>query len=120
MLIAAEYKDKRCPYIMLCLSRDQDRYRVLSPHRYLINTNNRQHLQHLQASPVPSSAGNVTVFFPNFEIDGVTAACHSDANSTYGGFLVQFDTEFGDLPLLVSSVSSNVTITEFRAGNSVS
>jgi len=31
-----------------------------------------------------------------------------------------FDTEFGDLPLLSSSTSLNVTISEFRAGNSVS
>ena len=65
-------------------------------------------------------AGNVSVFFPNIEIDEVTSACHTNPNETYGGFLVQFDTEFGDLPLLSSSTTLNITISEFRAGNSVS
>jgi len=62
--------------------------------------------------------GNVSIFFPNIEIDEVTSACHTHPNETYGGFLVVFDTEFGDLPLLSSSTSLNVTISEFRAGNS--
>ena len=64
--------------------------------------------------------GNVSIFFPNIGIDGVTSACHTNPNETYGGFLVQFDTEFGDLPLFLSSTSLNITISEFRAGNSVS
>lgn len=63
--------------------------------------------------------GNVTVIFPNYYYDKVHSACVSHVNHTYGGFLVQFDTEFGDLPLLKSSTKHNITITEYQAGNSV-
>eukprot|EP01036_Dinobryon_divergens_P033000 gene33000-42696_t len=62
--------------------------------------------------------GNVTVTFPNMVFDNVSTACSSDVNKTTGGFLVQFDTEFGDLPMLQNTMSTlNVTISEFQKGN---
>jgi len=64
--------------------------------------------------------GNVTVAFPNYAVDGISTACHSHANESYGGFTVKFETEFGDLPLLQSSTAVNVTVTEVQKGNSVS
>lgn len=64
--------------------------------------------------------GNVSVSFPNFAYDGVNTACHTHVNETYGGFTVKFETEFGDLPLLQSGTSVNITVIEVQKGNSVS
>jgi len=65
-----------------------------------------------------SLIGNVTITFPNENYDNVTTACSSHFNHTHGGFLVQFDTEFGDLPLLSNAHNTfNVTVTEFQKGN---
>ena len=64
--------------------------------------------------------GNLTVSFPNFDDDGLNMACNTATNATHGGFLVRFDTEWGDLPLLDSLYDDDVTVLEVVAGNSVS
>ena len=46
--------------------------------------------------------GNVTVFFLNYDL--VKTACNASSNSTHGGFYVQFDTEFGDVPMMTAYV----------------
>lgn len=107
------------------LHRDQSCYWVLSLNRWASHHTKRRIVCSDVLMFIPRTmsvyhAGNVSVFFPNIEIDEVTSACHTNPNETYGGFLVQFDTEFGNLPLLSSSTTLNITISEFRAGNSVS
>ena len=64
--------------------------------------------------------GNVTVSFPLYDDDNVRTACWTNVNETHGGFSVQFDTEFGDLPLLNSLYDLNVLVEEVQAGESVS
>ena len=64
--------------------------------------------------------GNVTVTFPNFAVDGINSACHTHIDGDNGGFTVRFETEFGDLPLMQSPTSVNITVTEVQKGNSVS
>lgn len=64
--------------------------------------------------------GNVSVYFPNWSNDFISTACWPDLNADLGGFIVQFDTEFGDLPLLNSLYDQDVVIKEVQAGNSVS
>lgn len=65
--------------------------------------------------------GNVTVWFPQADIDDITTACDSSTNGTYGGFLVSFDTENGDLDLMSVVVNDlNITISEYQSGFSVS
>lgn len=70
--------------------------------------------------------GNVTVFFLNYDL--VKTACNASSNSTHGGFYVQFDTEFGDVPMMTAYVpwdhapfdtytSGNVTVEEYKKGN---
>lgn len=69
-----------------------------------------------------SSIGNVSVWFPNYFIDNLAAACNdSFSNATHSGFLVRFDTEFGDLPLMkVVTNIDHVTVSEFQNGVNVS
>lgn len=64
--------------------------------------------------------GNVTVTFPNAAVDGINSACHTHIDEINGGFTVKFETEFGDLPLMQSATSVNITVTEVQKGNSVS
>ena len=64
--------------------------------------------------------GNVTVTFPNYAYDNVTTACRGGFNSTHGGFLVQFNTELGDIPLMTNVLNSNITITTVQDGTNVS
>jgi hypothetical protein len=68
-----------------------------------------------------SSVGNISVWFPNEGLDSISTACSLSMNLTHGGFLVQFKTEFGDLPLM--DVIPNiplVSVTELQAGKNVS
>lgn len=62
-----------------------------------------------------ASVGNVTVSFPNSASDSITTAC-DPSHSSSGGFLVQFDTELGDLPLMTSA-SGGVTVSEAVQGS---
>lgn len=64
--------------------------------------------------------GNVTIVFPHYSTDNISTACHTNVNEAYGGFLVIFDTEFGNLPLLEPSTYVNITVSKYRSGNSVS
>ena len=68
----------------------------------------------------PANIGNVTVSFPNFENDNISTACHTHVNGSAGGFVVRFDTEFGDLPIFETDPELNITVTEVLKGNSVS
>lgn len=69
-----------------------------------------------------SSVGNVSVWFPNYFHDNLAAACNETySNSSHAGFLVRFETEFGDLPLMtVVTNTDHVTVSEFQNGISVS
>lgn len=69
--------------------------------------------------------GNVSIFFPDYVHDNISTACSQHFNHSYGGFLVRFDTEGGDLPLLEVQgsavvLSNNVTVSEHVKGTSVS
>jgi hypothetical protein len=65
--------------------------------------------------------GNVSVWFPNFYFDNISTACSWGNNRTEGGFLVQFNTEFGDIPLFKDAMqTSNITISEHQKGTNVS
>lgn len=64
--------------------------------------------------------GNVTINFPNYNYDNISTACNLWVNETWGGFTVQFDTEWGDLPLFHSATQLNLTVTEVQTGASVS
>jgi hypothetical protein len=66
-----------------------------------------------------SSVGNISVWFPNEGLDSISTACSLTMNLTHGGFLIQFETEFGNLPLLDANVPL-VTITELQEGTNVS
>ena len=68
------------------------------------------------------TVSNVTISFPNSYYDGFVTACNP-SHST--GFLIQFDTELGDLPLVsvefgtpysVGSGSINIAVTEVVKG----
>ncbi len=62
------------------------------------------------------TVGNVTVSFPNSGTDSIVTAC----SGSHTGFLIQFDTELGDIPLVsveYGSLSSlDVTVTETTKG----
>ena len=71
----------------------------------------------------PATVGNVSISFPNVQYDGITSACHPLANATTGGFLVTFLTEFGDLPLMTTTLGDvspyhvlSITVSTFRQG----
>ncbi len=65
--------------------------------------------------------GNVTVWFPLKDVDYIKTACNSSVNSTYGGFLVSFDTEYGNLDLMSVLINDqNITISKEQDGYSVS
>ncbi len=65
----------------------------------------------------PAVVGNVSVWFPHAAMDNLTMACSDLANSTHGGFLVRFDTELGDLPLMsVGTASIDISVSEYQKG----
>lgn len=68
-----------------------------------------------------SSVGNVTIWFPQAASDNIVTACNATLNSTFGGFYVRFDTEFGDLPLMEAAgpVAQNVDVFESQPGVNV-
>jgi hypothetical protein len=67
-----------------------------------------------------SAIGNVSVWFPNYVHDSLAAACNTTVNSS-AGFLVRFDTEFGDLPMLdVVQNEQYVTVSQHQKGVNVS
>jgi hypothetical protein len=68
----------------------------------------------------PSKVGNVTTTFPHYGVnnDSIRTACSPHVNHTNGGFLVQFNTEFGNIPLLSARPDTNITITEYQKGTS--
>lgn len=67
------------------------------------------------------SIGNVSVSFPLAASDNVSTACSAAVNTSHGGFLVQFDTDNGDLPLMRAVVNpQSITITEWQSGVNVS
>jgi hypothetical protein len=66
--------------------------------------------------------GNVSIVFPDHLLLNISTACSVHYNSSFGGFLVIFDTESGaNLPLLRVEQShrfaGNISITRFQAGN---
>lgn len=68
------------------------------------------------------SIGNVSIIFPNESVDGISTACNSSVNITFGGFLIEFKTELGDLPLaevVGDEKSASVTISKFRSGEKI-
>ena len=70
----------------------------------------------------PTSVGNVSVTFPNAHYDGIATACSTRTNTTGGGFLVTFLTEYGDLPTMASSRHRHnftITVTEAQKGTNV-
>jgi len=62
-----------------------------------------------------ANVGNVTVSFPHSSSDSIVTACSPSHSASSGGFLVRFDTELGDLPLMTSA-SGSVTITANTTG----
>lgn len=69
--------------------------------------------------------GNITVIFPNKDYDSIVTACDASVDLNDGGFLVQFDTELGDLPLLQIILpeylqSNDISILEYQNGYNVS
>jgi len=61
--------------------------------------------------------GNVSIGFPNDGTDMIVTACNSSSNIVYGGFLVRFETQIGDLPLFsVLKGNVSVKISEFNKG----
>lgn len=66
----------------------------------------------------PPTIGNVTITFPRLATDGIKTACSPSVNAASGGFVVTFDTDLGDLPLLqkVSSDATSFAVTQHRQG----
>lgn len=62
------------------------------------------------------------MYFHNWgDFDTVKTACDVTANTTHGGFYVQFNTEYGDLPMMIPHVPWGgpvVDVHEYTAGNS--
>ena len=67
----------------------------------------------------PPSVGNVTISFPNIYYDGIGTACYSFINYDNGGFLVNFTSNFGNLPLL-NPDNPSVEVYEAQQGTKVS
>lgn len=68
-----------------------------------------------------AGVGNVSVWFPLADTDYITTACNSSMNVTNGGFMVSFDTEYGDLDLMeIVMTTENITVSEYQSGYSVS
>lgn len=65
----------------------------------------------------PPVIGNVTITFPRNKanLDNITTACDYSINHASGGFLVSFDTELGNIPLMSSS-NSTVIVYEYQIG----
>lgn len=85
--------------------------------RVYVNYGQSQIKAALEANPY---IGNVSVYFPNYRADLVTSACWPGVDADNGGFTVQFDTEYGDLPLLDSLYDTDVVVKEDQPGRSVS
>jgi hypothetical protein len=83
---------------------------------------NYQPSQIAEAIEFPASVGNVTVWFPNFGDDSILSACHDAVNNTFGGFLVRFDTEQGDISTMTiagGDLDLFVNISEVTKGTSI-
>lgn len=68
------------------------------------------------------SVGNVTISFPHSYDDAIVTACSVAHDTSDGGFLVQFDTELGDVPLVTASSSailSSVAVAEYVKGSAL-
>lgn len=72
-----------------------------------------------EAIEYTAAIGNVSVTFPNEEVDAIITACDPAVNVTDGGFLVRFTTEFGDLDMMTPSDTSIVVVEEYRKGTKV-
>lgn len=84
---------------------------------YLLNS--KMYFDQIKAAiEYPSKVGNVSITFPNYGIynDNITTACSSHVNHTNGGFLVLFNTEFGNVGLLTAAPASHIIITDFQKG----
>jgi hypothetical protein len=70
----------------------------------------------------PPTVRNVSISFPLEATDTIKTACDSGVNVVSGGFLVSFDLDLGDLPLLVVTSQTNaaVTVSEKVKGTLVS
>jgi hypothetical protein len=85
--------------------------------RVYVNYGQAQIKAAIEANPY---IGNVSVYFPNYSNDSVTSACWPAVDADWGGFTVQFDTEFGDLPMLDSLYDTDVVVKEMKKGQNVS
>lgn len=63
--------------------------------------------------------GNVTISFPNYDVDGIHAACDADTDTDVGGFVITWVTEMGNHPLVAlvdSTQSANVAVYAYEEG----
>jgi hypothetical protein len=69
----------------------------------------------------PATIGNVSITFPRLGVDGIKTACSPSVDASSGGFVVTFDTDLGDLPLLnkVSTDATSLSVTQLRQGTLV-